>query len=96
MDREKQIRISAQILAGNLGDGWQDQNAAAKALADYTRSVWLDDCAEIGHEVVIDIDVQRNTSGAARHLSVDVSPYGDDSDDLALEVESALTDALVI
>lgn len=94
------IQISTQILAGNLGDGWADQNGAADALADYTRSIWADDVAEFiaaGHDVEIDIDVQHNTEGSSRDFSVDISgPMTDGDFDLMERVERSLTDEATI
>lgn len=78
------ITVNAQILAGNLGDGWNDNHQAAQALADYTRTVWTADLA--GYNVEINIDVQSG-EGSARRLSV-VAP----SDDLVQQIEDALTD----
>lgn len=94
------IQISTQILAGNLGDGWSNQNDAADALADYTRAIWASDVAEFvaaGHEVEIDIDVQHNAEGSSRNLSVDVSgPMVDGDFDLMERIERALTDESTI
>lgn len=89
------IYISAQILDGNLGDGWKDNGATAQALADFTRAQWESDTAEFvaaGHRIEIRIDVSSNTSGCSRGVSVDVR--GDQ--DLAMDVESALTDENLI
>lgn len=93
------ITITSQILSGNLGDGWNDENEAARALADYTEAAWMSDLArfiEAGHEVEISIDVQRNTSGVSRRLSVDVDPLSEESYELVQQVEGALTDEGVL
>lgn len=87
------ITIQAQVLDGNLGDGWADNNKAAHALAEFTQAAWEADCAEFlaaGHDVEIDIDVQRS-SGCSRGVSVMVG--GADEESIALErsVEAALT-----
>ena len=71
------IYVNTQILSGNLGDGWNDQNGAADALGEYTEKTWLADLSTViadGHEVEISIDVQHNTEGASRDVSVDVEP----------------------
>ena len=84
------ITIHAQILDGNLGEGWTDNYAAAQALADFTREKWeadLADLAEAGHEINIDIDVQRNASGCSRAVEV----WCDDAE-LQRQAEAALTD----
>lgn len=82
------ITISTQILSGNLGYGWNDNNDAADALGEMTEQVWLADLSEVideGHEIEFDIDVCHNTSGCSRDVSVDVD--GDDWD-----AESAMID----
>lgn len=90
------ITITTQILAGNLGDGWADNYAAAKALARFTEKTWRDDLADLvgaGHEVVVDIDVER-ASGSSRDMEVNVDK-ADDFDaeyDLEKKAESMLTD----
>jgi hypothetical protein len=93
------IRITTQILSGNLGDGCSDQDAAADALAAFTERTWMDDLSWIvaeGHELEINIDVQHNTSGAAYDMEVFVGQDSDSDDDLFRRVESALTDEQVI
>ena len=84
------ITITAQILDGNLGDGWRDNYEAAEALADFMERRWRDDLAELaaeGHEIDIQIDVQRKTSGCARETIVDA-----DDADLVARAEELLTD----
>lgn len=86
------INISYQVLAGNLGDGWADQNVAADALAEFTRARWTADLADFkaaGHSIEIVIDVAHNTVGCGRDLRVVViNEYGDY--DIALEAEVIL------
>lgn len=89
------IYVQTQILSGNLGDGWNDQNDAADALAAYTKKQWLADLAPViaeGHEVEIDIDVQHNTSGCSRDVSVDVDGADDDRYDMVQRVTGLLTE----
>jgi hypothetical protein len=89
------IIVGTQILSENLGDGWKDNNAAADALAAFTERAWSADLAEFaqaGHEVEIKIDVQHNTSGASRSMSVEVSPWAETSYDLAESARLSLTD----
>jgi hypothetical protein len=94
------VTISTQILSGNLGDGWDDQNNAADSLAEYTKKVWSEDLKPIfdKHAIDIDIDVQHNTSGSSRDVSVDVDGATDDEvengDDYELmrQVRDLLTD----
>ena len=84
------ITIRAQILDGNLGDGWRDNYRAAQALSDFTRETWEDDVSELeeaGHDVEIEIDVERNTSGSSRAVEV----WCDDPE-IQQKAESALTD----
>ena len=93
----KRITVSTQILSGNLGDGWTDQNDAAYALAAYTERIVTDELSEFaarGYEIVVDVDVQRNTSGCSRSLSVAIDD--DDMDhsdiyDLQQKIENSLT-----
>jgi hypothetical protein len=83
------ITITAQILDGNLGDGWRDNYEAAQALAAFTEQRWRDDLAELaaeGHEIDIQIDVQ-SAEGCARKTIVDA-----DDADLAARAERLLTD----
>ena len=84
------ITIRAQILDGNLGDGWRDNYRAAQALSNFTRETWaadLADLAEAGHDISIDIEIQRNASGCSRAVEV----WCEDPD-LLHRAESALTD----
>mgnify|MGYP007079329733 FL=1 len=83
------ITITAQILDGNLGDGWRDNYEAAQALAEFMEQRWRDDLAELaaeGHEVDIQIDVQ-SAEGCVRETIVDA-----DDADLAARAERLLTD----
>jgi len=83
------IAISTQILAGNLGDGWNDQNAAADALAEYTRQTWTRDMLNLGYsknEFEIDIDVQHGWEGSPKTMTVDA-----DNPETALALERELT-----
>lgn len=87
------ITIQAQILDGNLGEGWVDNNQAANALAEFTETVWNKDLAEFveaGHEVEIEIDVQR-ASGCSREVSVLIDDCDGDAIELEQAVEAALT-----
>ena len=84
------ITIRAQILDGNLGDGWRDNYRAAQVLSDFTRETWKGDVSELkesGHDVEIEIDVERNTSGSSRAVEV----WCDDPE-IQQKAESALTD----
>ncbi len=94
----KTITVSTQILSGNLGDGWNDQNDAADALAEYTEATWTADLSEYaaqGYELKFDIDVKHNTSGCSRDMSVSVDSDELDHDDiydLERKIENTLTD----
>lgn len=84
-----EITITAQILDGNLGDGWKDNYRAALALAEFTEKTWAEDIAGSDLEDIaytIDIDVQKNVEGASREMEVDCSDYN-----LTRRVESVLT-----
>ena len=88
------IQISTQILSGNLGEGWADNNQAAQALANFTAAQWKRDLSALtaaGHLVEIDIDVQRNTTGCGRDVSVECDDY-----ELMIEARDQLTDEAVI
>ena len=70
------IRISAQILDGNLSAAEGFEAATARALAEFQVGVWQRDAArfcEAGHTIVIDIDVREHACGSARVASVDVT-----------------------
>ena len=88
------ISIRSTIRDGNLGDGWADNAAAARALAELTEATWGTDLqrfAEDGYDVSIVVAVQTNTSGSGPNMIVDC-------DDVETEraVRSALTDSEVI
>lgn len=91
------ITISTQVLDGNLGDGWNDNYGAALALAKYTENIWRNDLAEYAdaHEIEICIDVEKNTSGCGRSVSVEIDDSDMDHDDIydmVQKIENALTD----
>lgn len=93
------IRVTAEILAGNLGDGWNDQNAAAHALGQYTHDVWradLQQLADAGHDVAVIILIRENTSGAHRPVQVECYDDGEIDGPLERHVEDSLTDEQVI
>ena len=84
------ITLYTQILSGNLGDGWNDNNEAADALADYTERTWRADLAELldeGHEVEIEIDVQKDTGGYSHSVRVEADTF-----EMVERVEGLLTD----
>lgn len=84
------VTITTQILSGNLGEGWTDNNGSAEALAEYTRAVWADDLAELiaeGHTVEMDVEVLRNTNGAGRDLAIDAETF-----EMVERIEGLLTD----
>ena len=69
-----QIAMNAQILDGNLGSGWKNPYNVAlrysQALeAEFRRHALA---AFPGADVIVDIDVKRNASGATRAPSVRV------------------------
>ena len=88
------ITINSQILSGNLGEWETDLNKVADALAEFTEKQWRLDLSEYMQsknisedDFNITIDVEYNTSGASREVSV----YSDDFDVMS-EVENLLTD----
>jgi hypothetical protein len=90
------ITIGAQVLDGNLGDYWNNDYETAKALANYTENVWRNDLVEFvsaGHDVEINIDVQKNTTGVSRGIIVDtdITDMGE-AYELLERVNLALTD----
>ena len=87
------ITITDQILSGNMGDGWADQNAAATAYADYLTDEYR---AAVQAEfpaatIIVAIEASRNTSGCGRDLAISVDPWNDET---AFEIENALTESL--
>ena len=87
------ISIQAQILSGNLGDGWADNSEAAHALAEFTRQTWEEDLSsfeDAGHEIEIGIDVQC-ARGSSSDVAVFVSGYDEAAAALENEVKAALT-----
>jgi len=88
------ITVRDTILDGNLGDGWNDAYAAACALKDYQSSIWAEDLQQFvdaGHDIDIDITVQRNTSGWCGDTQIDADDY-----DLIQSVQGALTDSNIV
>lgn len=88
------ITVSAQVLSGNLGDGWADQNEAAQGFAGFLTQK-LEARIQEQHpdaEIEIDIDVQENTSGCSRELSVSVDPW---DDEMGFEIETKLCESLL-
>lgn len=86
------LTIRAEILEGNLGCGWYDNYAAARALAGATRMTWNYDTRRFrddGYEIEIEIEIRRNTSGCSRDVDVDVD--GEDYE-LTRRVLNSLTD----
>ncbi len=80
-----QITIDSQILSGNLGDGWIDNNAAAIELAAFSENLWraeLQDTYGKETNVNINIDVLHNTEGASKDMSVSIAdlPEGEEYD----------------
>src|SRR5574337_366269 len=77
-NRMTTITITYQILAGNLGDGWDDELAAAYAYAEFVdgkyRAIAQDEFP--GATIEINIDVQR-ASGCSRQVDVDSDQEGD-------------------
>jgi len=86
------ITVSTQILSGNLGDGWADNNEAAQGFADFLRPKLEAEIADRypGAEIEIDIDVQRKTSGCSRDLSVTVDGAEDAKFEIMDKVEEVL------
>lgn len=84
------IKIIDTILDGNLGDGWRDNAKTADALVEYMTEIWANDLEAFssqGHDVVIEISAQYNTSGRKSPRIIDV-----DSDDISeSEIERCLT-----
>ena len=84
------ITITDQILSGNLGDGWNNQNEAAEALAEYQETIWENDLSELvteGRDITINISTQKNTSGYCRDLEIYVEIDNDDDFNISLEIE---------
>jgi hypothetical protein len=86
------ITITDQILSGNMGDGWADQNDAAEGYAEYLTEKYRAEVLETypDAEIEIDIDTGRNTSGCSRDVDVDVDPY----DEKIYDIISTLTESL--
>ena len=70
------ITINNQILAGNLGDGWKDNDEAADSLAVFTKQKYTEIIEKEYPvaEIDIDIDVKYNTSGCSRTATVCCTP----------------------
>lgn len=67
----KKAFISDQVLAGNMGEGWRDENEAADAFASFLEGKYrsLANRYFPEAEVVVDVEVGRNASGASRPAS---------------------------
>jgi hypothetical protein len=89
---EIKITITAQILDGNLGDGWSDTHGAAMALAEFTDKTWRADLAAIGqHDVEIHIDVQRDAAGHTMAKDILIENIEDAPLGFENEIERSLT-----
>ncbi|MCR9295436.1 MAG: hypothetical protein NXI32_22185 [bacterium] len=86
MSELPKIIVSAQILDGNLGDGWTDNYEAALALAKFTQDIWAKDVSGFQADFEFCVDVQENTSGVAREVTVHTDDWQQ-----AQAIESALT-----
>jgi len=82
-----EIRVYAQILDGNLGDGWKDNYEAATALAEFSKDIWNKELSAKypDADITFEIDVQRNTCGSSRSVVIDCSEAIDLSDDITDE-----------
>lgn len=90
------ITVTTQIFSGNLGDDWNDEMEAAKALSAFTKKQWMSELSEFieaGHTVEIDIDVQR-ASGYCRSMEIFVDGINDSLEESVLKkfFKAALTD----
>lgn len=92
------IKVSNSIDDGSMGDGWRDVTETAESFAAELKQTWaadLQEFANAGHTVEIDIDVLTNTTGGGGRFIYVVSEDGErDVDESAMKraVESALTD----
>jgi hypothetical protein len=86
------ITITDQVLSGNMGDGWTDQNEAAEGFAAYLTEAYRVDvlAAYPDAEIEIDVNTERNTSGYSRDIDVSIDPYDEDS----FEIMESLTESL--
>lgn len=68
------ILVADQILSGNLGEGWADENEAARGLAEYytEKTVTYLKGEHPDAEIVAEFSVQRNTSGYSRGVYIEV------------------------
>jgi len=73
---EMTIIINTQILSGNMGDGWKDNNETADVFATFTKNVWADDLAEFD-DVEIHIEVKYDTIGYSSGTIIYSSNYDD-------------------
>ncbi|MDO9439774.1 MAG: hypothetical protein Q7T73_02680 [Beijerinckiaceae bacterium] len=91
------ITVKTSIPDCNMGDGWADNNAAAEAFAVDLQATWtadLQELADAGHNIDVDVNVLRNTSGG-EHQSVYVISDDEDEDEefeLETRVRRLLTD----
>lgn len=87
------IRVTTEILAGNLGMD-DHQNEAAHSLAEYTHKTWHEDLKPLedrGHEVEVIVLIREDTSGYRRPIDI-IAYDGDELDGtLKREVEDSLT-----
>lgn len=83
---KREITIYAQILDDNLGDGWTDNYEAAKALAKFTENIWREELEDT-YDVKIEIDVEKNTSGASRGVEIWAPTF-----EIMADVKSTMSD----
>lgn len=90
----KFIKINAQILDGNMGEGWTDNHNAAIALAEITEQTWTKDLQDYAKDFNIQIDIDVDAGiGEERPISIDAE--GIDYETYC-DIESCLTDPNII
>ena len=89
----KKITITATILDGNLGDGFESQTDAAYKLANFMEAEWRSELEEYTeYEVNVDVDVQENTSGCCSDMEIIVEDDDGNRDiDLESEIEQNIS-----
>jgi len=89
----KKITITATILDGNLGDGFESQTDAAYKLANFMEAEWRSELEEYTeYEVSVCVDVQENTSGCCSDMEIIVEDDDGNRDiDLESEIEQNIS-----
>ena len=83
--------IKSEIYSNDLGDGWNDNHEAAKALANYTESIWRADSSDFKDDIEIGFVIKQKEYGYDMEMLINTNNL-----DIIDEITSSLTDETTI